>query len=155
VRLNERCIVLLFAGFKQDSPGCFRGSSGLSPTILLSNLHNVHRCGCVYILIGVWIQWSSSVSCEFKPKWYHEISISSYDHCIFLIPAVTWGGVLMVVVCFISLMLDTAHAAARMFSARKPAEPRTRDTHDRARPGFCVNRSSDSDAGRRQHNVHA
>jgi hypothetical protein len=32
VRLNERCIVLLFAGFKQDSPGCFRGPSGLSPT---------------------------------------------------------------------------------------------------------------------------
>jgi hypothetical protein len=32
VRLNERRIVLLFAGFKQDSPGCFRGPSGLSPT---------------------------------------------------------------------------------------------------------------------------
>jgi hypothetical protein len=32
VRLDERCIVLLFAGFKQDSPGCFRGPSGLSPT---------------------------------------------------------------------------------------------------------------------------
>jgi hypothetical protein len=31
-RLNERCIVLLFAGFKQDSPSCFRGPSGLSPT---------------------------------------------------------------------------------------------------------------------------
>jgi hypothetical protein len=32
VRLSERCFVLVFSGFKQDSPGCFRGPSGLSPT---------------------------------------------------------------------------------------------------------------------------
>jgi hypothetical protein len=33
VRLSERCFVsFFFAGFKKDSPGCFRGPSGLSPT---------------------------------------------------------------------------------------------------------------------------
>jgi hypothetical protein len=33
VRLSERCFTLFFAGFKQDFPGCFRGPSGLSPTL--------------------------------------------------------------------------------------------------------------------------
>jgi hypothetical protein len=31
--LSEECFVLVFLGFKQDSPGCFRGPSGLSPTL--------------------------------------------------------------------------------------------------------------------------
>jgi hypothetical protein len=30
--LSEKCFVLVFCSFKQDSPGCFRGPSGLSPT---------------------------------------------------------------------------------------------------------------------------
>jgi hypothetical protein len=32
VCLSERYFVSVFLGFKQDSPGCFRGPSGLSPT---------------------------------------------------------------------------------------------------------------------------
>jgi hypothetical protein len=34
VCLSERCVVFyFFAGFKRDSPGCFRGPPGLSPTV--------------------------------------------------------------------------------------------------------------------------
>jgi hypothetical protein len=37
VCLSGMCLVWFFAGFKQDSPGCFRGPSGLSPTVLNLN----------------------------------------------------------------------------------------------------------------------
>jgi hypothetical protein len=33
VCLSEMSLVWFFAGFKQDFPGCFRGPSGLSPTL--------------------------------------------------------------------------------------------------------------------------
>jgi hypothetical protein len=39
VCLSKRC-VLFFAGFKQDSPGFFRGPLGLSPTAWSSEIHS-------------------------------------------------------------------------------------------------------------------
>jgi hypothetical protein len=47
--LGKRCILFLFfAGFKQDSPGFFRGPSGLSPTVAPEHLRvcrpGSHRC---------------------------------------------------------------------------------------------------------------
>jgi hypothetical protein len=48
VCLSERCFTLVFAGFKQDFPGCFRGPSGLSPTVAPEHLRvcrpGSHRC---------------------------------------------------------------------------------------------------------------
>jgi hypothetical protein len=54
VCLSGMCLVWFFAGFKQDSPGCFRGPSGLSPIVAPEHLR-VRQPGsrrCWNLLIG-------------------------------------------------------------------------------------------------------
>jgi hypothetical protein len=54
VCLSERCFFWFFAGFKQDSPGCFRGPSGLSPTVAPEHLRACQPGSrrCWNLLIG-------------------------------------------------------------------------------------------------------